>query len=90
MHDDHSLCVGLFVWLASAFAVTARARRGTRLTSGPVGAAGALGSGGRIGLSLRRALVMLQVALSLAASLAGALPARRAARLDPAATLRAE
>lgn len=65
-----SLAMGLFVWLASAFAVTRRGSSASLVASRPVT------EGGRSGLGLRRGLVIVQVALSLALLCTSALFAR--------------
>lgn len=65
-----SLATGLFVWLASAFFVTRRRAVPNLSASRP------LGAGGASALGLRRGLVIVQVALSLALLCTSALLSR--------------
>jgi predicted permease len=65
-----SVATGLFVWLASALFLTRRSAIGTLSGSRP------LAEGGRSALGLRRGLVVLQVALSLALFCTSALLSR--------------
>jgi putative ABC transport system permease protein len=64
-----SVATGLFIWLASAFFLTWR-------RVAPLAASGPLGAGGTSALGLRRGLVIVQVALSLALLCTSALLSR--------------